>query len=255
MTTGKGDSKSALWSNDERTVALRMMAFEAARARAKAERGVTLANLAEGIGVTVNTLSKWLRVPPARLSGAATNMMDAAQVRKACAILGVSEEYLTQGYVSQPEMVLLMGPTDAVPDRYSPFMLSHAYAALSQESQSKVTAYVADLLRLQYAENRRALQVAELEGVRILADEMMALMRDHLKSDVPESLSVAMDSYENAARSYRECWYADSDPEPFDELTPASWFWERASEFHGKASDRGRKPKCDKRDDCEDSVF
>lgn len=231
-----------LWSDDETTVAHRMMLLEAARARAKRERGVTLTDLAEALGISQNRLSRWFHMPPKRLSGAATNMMDEGQVRATCELLDVGIDYLLRGVVEQPLMPPAVGPSDAEPDRYVPHRLCHAYMALSDENQRKVTAYVSDLLRLQQAEREVALQAAEGVTVGMLGQELADVMLDHLGGDVPDGIEVALDSYLGAAQHYRGRWAAGDAQADRGEAAMASWYWDRAAEYHKEASDRGRKP-------------
>lgn len=239
MTGAGGGVTRPLWSDDERTVARRMLALEDARAKAKVDRGVSLTDLAVAMGITPNTLGKWLRCPPLRLDGAATNRMDAAQVRSACELLCVSEDYLRDGIVVQPMMLPVLGPSEATTDRYTSHRLAHAYAMLNPENQRKATSYVADLLRLQQAERALAVSEAEATTVSALAREAMSVMGDRLGDPLDDLIVLALDSYESAVRHQRLRWATDREVDYAQ--VPAALFWERAAECHRKASNRGRK--------------
>ena len=102
--------------------------------------GVTVDEWADAIGLKgeyVKTLFRQKDV---------TNHLDACQVETTCKMIGVSDEYLRMGIVTQPFVGGITEPTDATSACYAPEKLVEAYAKLDDEERSKVTTYISDML-------------------------------------------------------------------------------------------------------------
>ena len=128
-----------LWSDSPAVAEFRtLILMDALR-----KKGVSVDQWADAIGLKSDYVKTRLRKKDA------TNHLNDDQVAITCGLLGIAgPEYLKQGFVMQPHVGAIYGPTDATPSRYTPEKLLEAYAMLDQGEQERVTTYISDMLEL-----------------------------------------------------------------------------------------------------------